>query len=178
MTDIGFAPKEVIPPQVCRLEILDADKADTYGPQIYLKLKVVGGEHDGHTFNDYANRDEDTGQIKQGSKAWTIFEACLGQGLPQTAGRIPGEPGRQAVRRPGHADKDRVQKQGRVRHRGSRAAGRATTGPPTPATTTATASISRTFRFEGGGKRGGLRVLPAPRGPDRSGSGQRRRARP
>ncbi len=47
MTDIGFAPKEVIPPQVCRLEILDADKADTYGLQIYLKLKVA-------TLNDIA----------------------------------------------------------------------------------------------------------------------------
>jgi hypothetical protein len=79
MTEIGFAPKEVIPPEVCRLEILDADKSDTYGPQMYLKLKVVGGEHDGHTFNDYSSRDEDTGQVKQGSKAWSIFEACLGR---------------------------------------------------------------------------------------------------
>jgi hypothetical protein len=78
MTEIGFAPKEVITPQVCRLEVLAADKAETYGLQIGLKLKVVGGEHDGHTFIDYANRDEDTGQIKQGSKAWSIFEACLG----------------------------------------------------------------------------------------------------
>ena len=85
-TDIGFAPKEVIAPEVCRLEILDADKADTYGPQIYLKLKVVGGEHDGHTFNDYSNRDEDTGQIKQGSKAWSIFEACLGQDFHKRPG--------------------------------------------------------------------------------------------
>src|SRR3712207_3067375 len=79
MTDIGFAPKEVIPPQVCRLEVLAADRAETYGFQIALKLKIVGGGHDGHTFTDYANRDEDTGQIKQGSKAWTIFEACLGR---------------------------------------------------------------------------------------------------
>jgi hypothetical protein len=79
MTDIGFAPKEVIAPQVCRLEVLDADKADTYGPQIAVKLKVIDGEHDGHTFTDYANRDEYTGRIKQGSKAWTIFEACLGR---------------------------------------------------------------------------------------------------
>jgi hypothetical protein len=77
--EISFAPKEVILPQVCRLEILDADKSDTYGPQIYLKLKIVGGEHDGHQFNDYSSRDEDTGQIKQGSKAWSIFEACLGR---------------------------------------------------------------------------------------------------
>jgi hypothetical protein len=79
MTEIGFASKQVIAPQVCRLEVLAADKAETYGLQIGLKLKVIGGEHDGHTFNDYANRDEDTGQIKQGSKAWSIFEACLGR---------------------------------------------------------------------------------------------------
>src|SRR5919199_19655 len=78
MTEIGFAPKEVIEPQVCRLAVLAADKAEAYGLQIALKLKIVGGEHDGYIFTDYANRDEDTGQIKQGSKAWSIFEACLG----------------------------------------------------------------------------------------------------
>lgn len=78
MTDIVFAPKELLEPQVCRLEVLAADKAEDYGLQIGLKLKVVGGEHNGHTFMDYANRDEVTGQIKQGSKAWCIFEACLG----------------------------------------------------------------------------------------------------
>jgi len=78
MMEIGFEPKEITEPQVCRLEVLAADKAEDYGLQIGLKLKVVGGEHDGHTFTDYANRDEVTGQIKQGSKAWSIFEACLG----------------------------------------------------------------------------------------------------
>src|SRR5829696_8594141 len=78
MTEIGFAPKELIPPGARRLEILTTGKADTYGPQIGLKLKVIGGEYDGYTFMDYANRDEDTGQIKQGSKAWSIFEACRG----------------------------------------------------------------------------------------------------
>jgi hypothetical protein len=88
MTEIGFAPKEVIPPQVCQLEILATDKAEAYGPQISLKLKVVGAEHDGHTFTDYANRDEDTGQIKQGSKAWSIFEACLGRDSSQGRKRI------------------------------------------------------------------------------------------
>ncbi len=55
MTDIGFAAKEVIAPQVCRLEVLAADKAEAYGLQIALKLKIAGGEHDGHTFTDYAN---------------------------------------------------------------------------------------------------------------------------
>ncbi len=86
MTEIGFAAKEVIAPQVCRLEILAADKAEAYGLQIALKLKIVGGEHDGHTFTDYANRDEDTGQIKQGSKAWSIFEACLGRDFHKQPG--------------------------------------------------------------------------------------------
>jgi len=86
MTEIGFAPKELIPQEVCRLKVLATDKAETYGPQIALKLKVVGGEHDGHTFTDYANRDEDTGQIKQGSKAWSIFEACLGQDFHKRPG--------------------------------------------------------------------------------------------
>ncbi len=86
MTNIGFAPKEVIPPEVCRLEVLAAEKAETYGLQIGLKLKVLGGEHDGHTFTDYCNRDEDTGQIKEGSKGWTIFEACLGRDFHKRPG--------------------------------------------------------------------------------------------
>src|SRR5215211_5061475 len=86
MTEIGFAAKEIIPQGVCRLEILAADKADTYGPQIGLKLRIAGGKHDGHTFMDYANRDEDTGQIKQGSKAWSIFEACLGRDFYKRSG--------------------------------------------------------------------------------------------
>jgi len=86
MTEIGFAPKEIIPQEVCRLEVLSAETADTYGLQIGLKLKVMGGEHEGHTFMDYANRDEDTGQIKQGSKAWSIFEACLGRDFHKRPG--------------------------------------------------------------------------------------------
>ncbi len=86
MTDIGFAPKEIIPQEVCRLQVLSAETADTYGPQIGLKLKVMGGEHEGHTFMDYANRDEDTGQVKQGSKAWSIFEACLGRDFHKRRG--------------------------------------------------------------------------------------------
>jgi hypothetical protein len=66
LSDIGFAPKKIIPQEVCQLEILAADK-------------VVSGEHDGHTFTDYASRDEDTGQINEGSKAWSVFESCLGR---------------------------------------------------------------------------------------------------
>lgn len=77
----GFAPKELIETGNHRLEILSAETADTYGPQVALKLNVIGGDHDGHTFTDYASRDEDTGDIKQGSKAWTIFEAVFGNGF-------------------------------------------------------------------------------------------------
>lgn len=86
MTEIDFAPKEVIAPEVCRLEVLAADKAEAFGLQIGLKLKIVGGQYDGHTFTDYANREEDTGQIKQGLKAWSIFEACLGQDFHKKPG--------------------------------------------------------------------------------------------
>jgi hypothetical protein len=41
MTEIGFAPKEIIAQEVCRIEVLSAETAETYGPQIALKLKVV-----------------------------------------------------------------------------------------------------------------------------------------
>jgi hypothetical protein len=78
MNEISFAPKEIIPPGHHVIEIVSAETTEAYGPQLALKLKVVGGEHADHTFTDYANRDEDTGQIKQGSKGWAIFEACCG----------------------------------------------------------------------------------------------------
>ena len=68
------------------MEIMAADRTEAYGHQVYAKLKVVGGKHDGHTFTDYANRDEDTGRIKQGSKAWSIFEACLGRDFHKKPG--------------------------------------------------------------------------------------------
>jgi hypothetical protein len=78
MSEIGFAAKDVIEPQICRLEVLAASTAEAYGLQVATKLKVIGGKHDGYGFTDYANRDQGTGQIKQGSKAWSIFEACVG----------------------------------------------------------------------------------------------------
>ena len=76
-----FAPKEIIPPAYQQLEVLSVEKTDTYGPQVAFKTKVIGGKHDGYTFVDYASRDEDTGQIKQGTKAWSIYDACLGAGF-------------------------------------------------------------------------------------------------
>jgi hypothetical protein len=81
MTSTMFAPKEVIPAGVQTVEVLSVEEVDLYGPQLSIRLKVVGGDYDGHTFTDYANRDEDTGKIKQGSKAWDVFLACLGQGF-------------------------------------------------------------------------------------------------
>lgn len=75
---IGFDPKEVIDDTTATVEILKAVLTDTYGPQLGLSLKVVGGEHDGHTFMDYSSRDETTGNVKDGTKAWSIFRAALG----------------------------------------------------------------------------------------------------
>src|SRR5215213_9815006 len=58
MSDL-FAPKEIIPPGYQQLEILSVEKTEQYGPQVAFK-------------------DKDTGQIKQGTKAWGIYAACLG----------------------------------------------------------------------------------------------------
>jgi hypothetical protein len=81
MSNSMGAPKEIIPPAYQQLEVLSVEHTDTYGPQVAFKHKVIGGKYDGYTFVDYAGRDEDTGQIKQGTKAWSIYEACLGSGF-------------------------------------------------------------------------------------------------
>jgi hypothetical protein len=81
VSEVQFMDKELIEPGNQRLEVLSVEKTETYGPQVSFKVKVVGGEHDGFTFTDYASRDEDTGNINQGTKAWSIFEACLGRGF-------------------------------------------------------------------------------------------------
>jgi hypothetical protein len=85
MSEVQFMEKELIEPANQVLEVLSAEKTDTYGPQVAFKVKVVGGEHDGFTFTEYATRDEDTGNINQGTKAWSIFEACLGRGFNKKA---------------------------------------------------------------------------------------------
>ncbi len=77
----GFAPKEIIEAGNHRLEVLSAETADTYGPQLAFKLRIISGARDGHQFTDYGNRDEETGEVKQGSKPWSVFEACLGHGF-------------------------------------------------------------------------------------------------
>jgi len=75
---LAFDKNEVIEDTTATVEILDAKLNDTYGPQLALKVKVIGGEHDGHTFMDYSSRDETTGNIREGTKAWQIFRAALG----------------------------------------------------------------------------------------------------
>ena len=92
-----FAPKEVIPPRYHQLEVLSVEKTETYGPQVAFKVKVIGGEHDGYTFTDYATRDENTGQIKQGTKAWSIYEACLGAGFHEKIKSLDDIVGKQFV---------------------------------------------------------------------------------
>ena len=92
-----FAPNKVVPPRYHQLEVLSVEKTDTYGPQVAFKLKIIGTEHDGFTFTDYATRDENTGQIKQGTKAWSIFEACLGVGFHERIKSIDDIVGKQFV---------------------------------------------------------------------------------
>ena len=92
-----FAPKEVIPPRYHQLEVLSVEKTETYGPQVAFKVKVIGGEHDGYAFTDYATRDENTGQIKQGTKAWSIYEACLGAGFHKKIKSLDDIVGKQFV---------------------------------------------------------------------------------
>lgn len=92
-----FAPKEIIPSGFQQLEVLSVENTDTYGPQVAFKNKVIGGKHDGYTFVDYASRDEDTGQIKQGTKAWSIYEACLGQGFHRKISGLDDVVGKQFV---------------------------------------------------------------------------------
>ena len=93
MTDLGFAPKEVIPPQVCRLEVLAADKAETYGLQIGLKHKVIGGKHDGHTYRLRQPRREHRPD-KAGLQSLVYLRGVFGPRLPQAAWRVLGEPRR------------------------------------------------------------------------------------
>jgi hypothetical protein len=106
MTDIGFAPKEIIPQEVCRLEILAADKAETYGLRS-LKLKVVGGSTTAH-LHGLRNRDEDTARSSR-AQSLEHLRGLPGPGFHKRPAS-PGEPGRKQFvarsRRP-----DRLQEQ-------------------------------------------------------------------
>ena len=58
------------------LEVEEAEPVDDFGPQLRLRLRVAEGEHEGFEFTDYPNRGAKNG-VKEGTKAWDIFEACL-----------------------------------------------------------------------------------------------------
>jgi len=79
MASEDFAPKTLVPDGVYRLKVLERSKTEQFGPQERIKFMVVGGEHDGVPFPDYCSRDENTGKIAQGTKAWEIYQAVLGQ---------------------------------------------------------------------------------------------------
>jgi hypothetical protein len=132
MTDIGFAPKETIEPDYQRLEVLSAETTETYGPQLALKMKVVGGEHDGYTFTDYANRDQNTGKINEGSKAWSIFEACLGPGFHKRGASLRDLVGKEFVAK---VEKTKTGSRNKLEH--------GTIGPVPPASTEASPDKSR-----------------------------------
>jgi hypothetical protein len=62
------------------LEVCSVEPVDDYGPQLKLRLRVAEGKNEGQGFFDYPTRAED-GSIKEGTKAWEIFEACLNRRL-------------------------------------------------------------------------------------------------
>jgi hypothetical protein len=81
MPKITTSGYDLLKPNEYVLEVTAAKPiVGEYGPQLRLDLVVVGGDADGMTMVDYCGRGED-GSIKDGSKAWTIFEACLGRQL-------------------------------------------------------------------------------------------------
>ena len=66
------------------LEVVEAEAVNEYGPQLDARPRVAEGEHEGFEFSDYPNWGAEDG-VKVGTKAWDIFEACLGRNI----GRAP-----------------------------------------------------------------------------------------
>jgi hypothetical protein len=84
MAKLGYQPKILLPEgEFFRFEILSGDIEDgEFGHQLGLELKVLGGEHTGHTFKDWSkiSGDEDNGLfIKEGTRAEEIVKAVLGK---------------------------------------------------------------------------------------------------
>ncbi len=80
MAKLKTSGYELLEPAQYVLEVVSADTVEDYGPQLKVGLRVARGEHKGYTFYDYPSRAAD-GSIKVGTKAWEMFEACLGKGL-------------------------------------------------------------------------------------------------
>jgi hypothetical protein len=80
MTKLTTQGYELLDPGRYVLEVLEAEPADDFGPQLRLRLRVAEGEHKGFEFVDYPNRGVKDG-VKVGTKAWDIFEACLNRRL-------------------------------------------------------------------------------------------------
>lgn len=80
MAKLKTSGYELLEPGRYVLEVASAEPVDEYGPQLKVAMRVVQGEHKGHTFYDYPTRADD-GSIRVGTKAWEIFEACLNRRL-------------------------------------------------------------------------------------------------
>lgn len=65
-----------MPPNRYGLEVMAAEPANEYGPQIKVKVMITDGEYAGSEFTDFPNCGVEGG-VKIGTKAWDIFEACL-----------------------------------------------------------------------------------------------------
>jgi hypothetical protein len=71
---------KVLDPETHVLEVVRAEPINVYEPQIKLTLRIADGEHKGFVFADYLNCGSEDG-VKVGTKAWVVFEACLGRRL-------------------------------------------------------------------------------------------------
>ncbi|MDP9454423.1 MAG: hypothetical protein M3Q49_06645 [Actinomycetota bacterium] len=75
LTSRGY---DLLPPNRYGLEVVVAEPANEYGPQIKVKVTIIDGEYAGSEFTDFPNCGVEGG-VKIGTKAWDIFEACLGR---------------------------------------------------------------------------------------------------
>jgi hypothetical protein len=71
---------ELLPPNRYVLEVMQAKPVKEYGPQLEARNRVAEGEHKSFEFVDYPNRGVED-DVKVGTKAWDLFEACLDRRL-------------------------------------------------------------------------------------------------
>ena len=80
MTKLTAQGYELLPPGRYVLEVVEAKLVNEYGPQLEVRNRVAEGEYEGFEFTDYPNRGVED-DVKVGTKAWDIFEACLNRRL-------------------------------------------------------------------------------------------------